>query len=388
MNRATLAVSTISALLLLAACAAGQSETYGFIATLGDDTTSVERVVRTGDRIVSDAVGRSPTVVRRHWEATLGPDGRIRRWTMDTTIPNAPAGERELHHEAVFTDSTVELTRRTGSGSRRFTYPRTYAVTVPWNAFVYGTYEVLFDEARELPDTTRIGQYFFEGWDEGNVGFARVATLGDGRYSIRSTGLAGSGVGTLDADGRLLSYTGLGTTYKQEVVRVADVPDLDAIAARFAADESAKGVARALSERDTARATLAGTTLSVEYSRPHARGRTLVGGLIPYDQVWRTGANAATHLTTSGPVRLGGVDLDAGAYTLWTLPTRDGVQLVINSQTGQWGTRYRSTADIARVPMQVDTLSSPVERFTIRIEPDLLAMEWGTFRWTAPLVAQ
>ncbi|HSJ15830.1 MAG TPA: DUF2911 domain-containing protein, partial [Longimicrobiales bacterium] len=114
---------------------------------------------------------------------------------------------------------------------------------------------------------------------------------------------------------------------------------------------------------------------------------TLLGGLIPYDRVWRTGANAATHLTITAPLRLAGVPLDRGNYTLWTLPAHDQVRLIINRQTGQWGTGYQARHDIARVAMQVDTLDSPVERFTIRVDTagSRLLMEWGTFRWSVPI---
>jgi hypothetical protein len=399
-------VVALAAILVLGACNGEPSETYGFVATLGEDTTSVEWVTRTSDRIISDAVGRSPVVVRRHWEATLAPDGTIRRWTMDTTIPNAPPDAAELHHTAVFTDSGVRLrTRGSEETLRSVAYRKKYAVTVPWNAFVYGTYELVFDAARSLDDSTQIGQYFFEGWDEGHIGYARVRDLGDGRYSIRSTGLAGAGVGRLDERGRMLSYSGQGTTYKQEVERITEAPDIDAITARFAAEEKARGVSRALSERDTTRETIAGTTFTIDYSRPAARGRTLLGGLIPYGEVWRTGANAATQLTISRPARVAGIELDSGSYTLWTLPTEHDVRLIINGETGQWGTRYRSSEDIARVEMEVDTLPSPVERFTIRVEPDTtgdsvagapgaagqgaagrLVMEWGTFRWSVSVL--
>jgi hypothetical protein len=205
--------------------------------------------------------------------------------------------------------------------------------------------------------------------------------------SIASTGLSGSGVAQLDEQGRMLSYSGEGTTYHQEVSRVTDVPDLDSLFARFAREERTRGVARALSARDTARAFIGAAAIAVEYSRPLARGRTLLGGLIPYDRVWRTGANAATHLTTSAPIQLAGVALDSGTYTLWTLPGREEVQLIINRQTGQWGTGYGANHDIARVAMRIDTPDAPVERFTIRfdtVQPQLV-MEWGTFRWSVPL---
>jgi hypothetical protein len=379
-------------LLLVAAlatvsCAQESTETWGFVATLGTDTTSVERITRKGDRIVSEAVGRSPLIVRRRWEATLAPDGSLRRWSMDTHIANAPAGEADLHHEVELSDGAIRLVRQTGRDTTDRTFRNAYARTVPWNAFLYGTFELLFQTARGLPDSTRIGQYFFEGWSEGNLGFARVRQLGDGRVAITSTGLSGAGVARIDEQGRMLSYSGEGTTYKQEVRRITEVPDIDATFEHFATDERAKGVSRSLSARDTMRATIGDAILVVDYSRPLARGRTLVGGLIPYDRVWRTGANAATHLTITSPLRLAGVPLDSGTYTLWTLPRRDRVQLIINRQTGQWGTEYRSSHDIARVAMDVDALDSPIERFTIRVDTanSSLVLEWGTFRWSAPI---
>ncbi|HSJ16356.1 MAG TPA: DUF2911 domain-containing protein, partial [Longimicrobiales bacterium] len=310
----------VLAALAAVSCAQEIPETWGFVATLGSDTTSVERITREGDRIVSEAVGRSPLVVRRRWEATLAPDGSVRRWSMDTHIPSAPPGESELHHEVELSDGAIRLVRQTGSDSTDRTFVNAYARTVPWNAFLYGTFELLFQAARGLPDSTRIGQYFFEGWSEGNLGFANVRQLEDGRVAITSTGLSGAGVARLDEQGRMVSYSGEGTTYRQEVRRITDVPDIDAIFERFAADERAKGASRLLSARDTVRATIDGTSLVVDYGRPVARGRTLLGGLIPYDRVWRTGANAATHLTITAPLRLAGVPLDRGNYTLWTLP--------------------------------------------------------------------
>jgi hypothetical protein len=387
--------SLLLILLTAASCVQEPTETYGFVATLGVDTTSVERITRTGNRVVSDAVGRSPTVVRRHWEATLAPDGSIVGWTMDTHIPNAPADAQDLHHEAHFQDGAVRLVRHAPGDTTDVTHAATFAVTVPWNAFVYGTYDVLFEAARDLPDTARIGQYFFEGWAEGSVGYARLRRLGNNRVAISSTGLAGSGIAQLDAAGRLQSYSGEPTTYKQEVRRIADVPDIDALAERFAAEERERGVSRALSVRDTVRASVGAATLSIEYSRPLARGRTLMGGLIPYGRVWRTGANAATHLRVSGPILLGGIALDSGSYTLWTLPAEDGVQLIVNAQTDQWGTGYGAQHDIARVPMRVDTMPAHIEQFTIGVEPDdravalaagRLMMEWGNVRWSVPVV--
>ncbi|HUF34913.1 MAG TPA: DUF2911 domain-containing protein, partial [Gemmatimonadales bacterium] len=180
--------------------------------------------------------------------------------------------------------------------------------------------------------------------------------------------------------------------YKVAVTRTTTLPDIDSTAERFAAAERRTGP-RQLSVRDTARATISAATFSVDYGRPVARGRTLLGDVIGYDRVWRTGANAATQFTTSAPITLAGLSLPAGTYTLWTVPHVGRVDLIVNRQTGQWGTDYRRAQDLGRAPMTSDSVDPPVEQFTISIEPGgarqgTLAMAWGTFRWTAPIVVR
>jgi hypothetical protein len=167
-------------------------------------------------------------------------------------------------------------------------------------------------------------------------------------------------------------------------------PDVDSIADRLAAAERRTGLQQ-FSVRDTARATIGAATFSVDYGRPLARGRTLLGNVISYDRVWRTGANAATQFTTSAPITLAGLSLPAGTYTLWTVPHVRGVDLIVNRQTGQWGTEYRRAQDLGTSPMKSDSPATPVEKFTITIEASdarhgTLGMAWGTFRWTAPIV--
>ena len=106
--------------------------------------------------------------------------------------------------------------------------------------------------------------------------------------------------------------------------------------------------------------------------------------------MWRTGANAATQFTTSAPIKLAGIPLAAGTYTLWTVPHPSGVDLIVNGQSGQWGTEYNPARDVARAPMQSAAVSTPVDQFTISVaEKDArhgtLTLEWGTFLWTAQI---
>ncbi len=118
----------------------------------------------------------------------------------------------------------------------------------------------------------------------------------------------------------------------------------------------------------TAEVTLKGKKITIDYSRPFLKGRHVGQELAPYGKVWRTGANEATTLTTEIGLDIGGVKVPAGKYTLWTVPSEGTWKLIINKQTGQWGTNYDESQDLARVDMQKASLPQPVEQFTISFD--------------------
>lgn len=122
----------------------------------------------------------------------------------------------------------------------------------------------------------------------------------------------------------------------------------------------------------------------IDYGQPHARGRRIVGDVVPFDAVWRTGANRATHLMTEVDLSLGGAAVPKGTYTLFTLPTRQGWKLIVSRQTDQWGTGYDPSQDLARIDLRTRTLTEPVESFTMWLVPatgqpprGILRFAWG-----------
>jgi hypothetical protein len=123
----------------------------------------------------------------------------------------------------------------------------------------------------------------------------------------------------------------------------------------------------------------------VDYGRPLKRGREIFGNIVPWNTVWRTGANAATQLNTSADLVIGGATVPAGKYTLWTLPTPSGWKLIINKQTGQWGTEYHPEQDLVRVDARVETLATPVEQLVIAFEPGALTFTWDKTRVSVPV---
>jgi hypothetical protein len=109
-----------------------------------------------------------------------------------------------------------------------------------------------------------------------------------------------------------------------------------------------------------------GKSIKADYSSPRAKGRKIFGELVPYGQVWRTGANEATTFVTDADLTIGGKDVPAGKYTIFTVPNQDKWSLIINKKTGEWGIPYKYEADeVGRFDMSASKTPAPVENFTI-----------------------
>jgi hypothetical protein len=157
-----------------------------------------------------------------------------------------------------------------------------------------------------------------------------------------------------------------------------------ALLAVFAlAQHNAGGAQKPLSPPATATATLGGQTVSIAYSAPSARGRKIFGGLVPYGEVWRLGANAATTLTTGTDLMIGTVHVPKGTYTVFAIPNQGAWTLILSKRLKDangkpaWGAfEYDQSQDLGRTEMHVETLSTPVETFTISLVNGKLTMEW------------
>ena len=122
------------------------------------------------------------------------------------------------------------------------------------------------------------------------------------------------------------------------------------------------------SPAETAEVSLGGKKLVIRYNAPSMRGRKIMGGIVPYGQVWRTGANPATTLVTAANLTIGTLTVPAGTYTLYTLPAEDTWMLIVNKQTGQWGTVYNQGQDLGRTPMTANPLAKAQETMSISFE--------------------
>lgn len=153
-----------------------------------------------------------------------------------------------------------------------------------------------------------------------------------------------------------------------------------------------------VSPRETVNATIGGNEISVVYGRPYTKDpksgekRKVWGTLVPYGKVWRMGADEATTFTTKKPIQMAGKTIPAGTYSLFLLPTENSATLIVNKQTGQWGTRYDESQDLVRVDLKKSALDETADQFTIEIEEakdgGVLNLMWENTQYSAPFTVQ
>jgi hypothetical protein len=395
--RALVAPAAAILIATLVACAppAGQTaaspvisgpETGAFIVRLGADTVAVERFTRTADQLEGDMVVRTPNTRIVHYVITLGPGGQPTRaeYTLrrpdGSAVPNAP----RFVNLTFGADTVVSVVMRDTAITRRIAARNAFPSAGSSFAMVELGLRNLVASGRDSADIVMIGF----GATNASIFPTRILRPD----SARITWFGGSPQYVrMDRAGRILALDASPTTFKVKVDRLPNA-DIAAIATAFAAAEQS-GRAFTMSVRDTVRANVGRANLLVDYGRPLRRGRTIFGGVVPFDSVWRTGANAATQFRTDADLSMGGVTIPAGTYTLWTVPSRTGAwKLVVNKQTGQWGTVYDPKQDLAQIDLRTETVATSVDRFTITIEPQgdggVLAMAWDRTRAWVPFTVR
>lgn len=154
-----------------------------------------------------------------------------------------------------------------------------------------------------------------------------------------------------------------------------------------------------VSPHETVTADIDGATVTIVYGRPYSKDpksgatRKIWGELVPFGKVWRTGADEATLLTTTQALDIGGTSIPAGTYSLFTLPDASGAKLIVNKQTGQWGTKYDEKQDLARIDMKKEAAAKPADQFTIAIEKNAagggtLKLTWEDTQYSVALKAK
>jgi hypothetical protein len=361
-------------------------ETGAFIVRLGADTVAVERFTRTTDRLEGDMIIRTPNTRIGHYVVMLGPGGQPTRAEYTLRRPDGSPVPNALRSATLIfsPDTVISVVMRDTAVTRRVAARNAFPTLITSFAMVELGLRNLVASGRDSADISMIGF----GTPSASVFPTRILRPD----SARITWFGGSPQYVrMDRAGRILALDASPTTFKVKVDRLPNA-DIAAVANAFAAAELG-GRAFTMSVRDTVRANVGRANLLVDYGRPLRRGRTIFGAVVPFDTVWRTGANAATQFRTDVDLSMGGVTIPAGTYTLWTIPSRtEAWKLVVNRQTGQWGTVYDPKQDLARIDLRTETVATPVERFTISVEPQaeggVLAIAWDRTRAWVPFTVR
>ena len=374
-------------LALLLTLSVAVQDSGAFVVRLGTDTVALEQYTRTATQLRGEYVVRTPRSLHRIYTADLNPDGTVRRWELVTHNIGGGPGPMETKASVDFSGDTAVMVSPQGDGTvtSKFAVPRG---TFPFLIYGYGLLEHMGRWARATgKDSVRFTALASANQTSG--GYIRKRGGDTLVFMLDEGQLAGVGPFTfrLDRQGHLTWLTGKGSTLQVEVQRVASVPMAQAT------QSFANRPLGQLSPRDTTRANLQGVDVWIDYSRPLKRGREIFGNIVPWNAVWRTGANAATQLSAAGDIVIGDGGaaqvVRAGKYTLWTLPTPTGWKVIINKQTGQWGTEYNRELDLIRIDAKVETLATPVEQLTISFEPankgSILAITWDRTRVFVPV---
>jgi len=366
--------------LAVPAALAGQSGS--FVVRLGNDTIAIEQYTRTADRLQGEQVVRSPRTAHRIYTATFGAGGAIERFELVTHNVDGGPGPAETIASIEFRrDSAIaQLPRGDSTVTQRL---KLRAGALPYCGQCYGLVEEAARRARGAGRDRYTVAMLPVGNDEPWT--VEVARLGRDSATIK-LGPIGPLRMRLDDQGTLLGLTGVGSTMQVTVERVPEI-DFATLGKSFAARPLGP-----LSPADSVQATIGEASLTVRYHRPSMRGRVIFGNVVPWRQVWRTGANEATVFETSADLVMGGTTVPAGKYSLWTIPSPLGWKLIVNRNTGQWGTDYAPQHDLVRLDMNVEPTARQVEQFTIAIEPQgdrgVLNLEWARTRAWIPLLTK
>jgi hypothetical protein len=356
-----------------------RADSAAFIVRLGNDTTSVERYIRTRDQLIVEAAQRSPSTTMHRLVVDLDRNGSATRALYAVMRPGSDAPL--LRRVTTLSGDSATIVVEQGGQTR--TERVAARNVVPMAGPFYAPYELAIMRgvrAASLKSSVPL----LAGNNLVNIPIERI-----GRDSVALNNQFGEPMRAhIDAQGRLLH---LHTPAFTTVERLRWV-DLDRLAADFAQrDATGKGLGM-LSPRQTYRTSVGAANVWIDYSRPAKRGRPVWGALVPYDRVWRMGANDAAHLATDRTLQIGNVTLAPGTYTLFLLPTANDWTLIINRKTGISGLEYDQSQDAGRVTLAKAATSTPVESFTIQVAETeaggTLSIGWGDTRASVPIVVR
>ncbi len=340
-----------------------QSYTASFVAKLGTDTVIVETYNMLPNHLYGRAFLRYPEDKIGIYDFHFYPDGSIKHYSMSFMKPDSSyitiSGTEGLHCEndtcswfASWKGNEHEYINKRPSNHMDFVggWTPTLAL-IEWNCM-----RLLKSGKRSLP-LTMINDYI--GIKEVGITKGNKDTLIFGGNFLEYAKIK------VTDEGRILAYDGTGTPWNYLVTKLEPL-DVDEMARRM----SKKTKIGIPSPGASVNFLIAGDTIDLNYGRPFKGGRNIFGGIVPYDSIWRTGANGPTRLSLPYNVKFGKTKIPKGDYALYTIPRRNGWTLIFNTDLETWPTEPNRSKDFASIPLQIRKPEKQTDQFTIEIIPD------------------
>lgn len=352
--------------LIFSACGSGSGssdDTFFYVTRLGNDTLAIERVKTEGKQLIADVVLRSPRISLTSYQLEFDELGHLSSMyaaTFKEKFSGFGIAQGTLSQILkVEGDSMkIEYEGRNGTVSSSILNDKNF---LPFIDMVHWPYDIAFNWAHESKSDS-IHQYLISGSRASDFIIHNTA---DNEYTLRHPSRGVMYVQT-NSQGDMVWLDAKETTRKLIVERVKKL-DFDKLTARYLEIDKQGSPFGTLSPAEENSTSFGGSDFKVTFGSPQKRGRSIFGGIVPYGEVWRTGANTASHFSTTKDIYISGNKVPAGEYTLFSIPEENDGTLIINKQTGQNGQAYNQEQDLMRVPMMRENNDEEVEGFTIQV---------------------
>ncbi|GAB3999657.1 hypothetical protein GCM10028807_50510 [Spirosoma daeguense] len=347
---------------------------------MGTDTVLVETYTMVNNHLYGKAFVRVPEDYIGEFSIHFHPDGSIREFNvnamnpLNSSIPfQAKSGvfEYRLNMNCRNDTCTYYNSERGEKTQTVFRHPtKSVDFVGGWVPFIslmeWNCLRLVKSGKSKIPlkmINHRIGVY-----DIG-VHFAAKDTIIFGGPFLEYTKL------NVDPEGRISQVDGIGTPWNYYVSKHPPI-DIEQIAKRMA---KTPGI-DIPSPTETIRANVKKSKIELTYGRPFKRGRVVFGGIVPYDSIWRTGANGPTRISLQHPIRIGTTNIPPGQYSIYSIPQKDKWVLIFSSDLTSWPTDPNRRKDFAQVVIPAKTTTNRSEQFTITIQETTNGGEL-TFNW-------
>jgi hypothetical protein len=351
------------------------------IYTLGPDTSAVGNFELNGNNFMLTVVSMSPYVNVSKLKGTFFPDGELKY--LEGINYNPANGKDSLVYAYQLNydrDTTlIEIKRGNKTSIHKYPVKVMVANNLGGDAIIFMPALLASFAPKRIGDSVISSHIVF------NSARKFVIKRTGSRKLLMGSSVMGMFTIFLDKNGKIQSVDGMGTSFNIKGTAGPYLNNIDAVIAANIKQQALHPRLAVINQLDSVKTTINSTVVKIIYSRPSVRSRVIFGEVVPWNRIWRTGADAATKIYLSKPLYFNGKELPAGAYSIFTLPSPNGWTLIFNSQADIWGTEHNGTYDVLKIPMQTQSLNEPVEQLTFAVDPagnngGVLSLSWDKLK--------